>query len=183
MIPVMLFGVLFAKKKYGLRDYFCVALITAGIVTFNLSKAADKNKEVRAPYFCLSAGRYYYCRCSQKDQDQTKWSSSQPMLPFLWSLPNKHTSPFVQKASSIAPESIYMWRYSRAHLLYYVPWFHAKDWARVPCLLVSPPTPPVLLLQDKENSAYGLCLLLLSLVLDGVTTSAQVCTSTYVTFS
>lgn len=45
MIPVMLFGVLFAKKKYGLRDYFCVALITAGIVTFNLAKASDKSKQ------------------------------------------------------------------------------------------------------------------------------------------
>ncbi|CAN0485152.1 unnamed protein product, partial [Hapterophycus canaliculatus] len=37
MIPVMLFGVLFAKKKYSLQEYLCVGLITAGIVTFNLS--------------------------------------------------------------------------------------------------------------------------------------------------
>eukprot|EP00953_Heterococcus_sp_UTEX-ZZ885_P034214 17736-Heterococcus_DN1.PRE.2 len=36
MIPVMLFGVLFAGKRYSVRDYICVALITAGIVTFNL---------------------------------------------------------------------------------------------------------------------------------------------------
>ncbi len=43
MIPVMLFGVLFAKKKYGLRDYVCVGLITAGIVIFNISKASDKH--------------------------------------------------------------------------------------------------------------------------------------------
>eukprot|EP00903_Cladosiphon_okamuranus_P015393 g14217.t1 len=40
MIPVMLFGVLFAKKRYKLRDYMCVGLITAGIVTFNLSKVS-----------------------------------------------------------------------------------------------------------------------------------------------
>eukprot|EP00752_Nemacystus_decipiens_P004865 g4428.t1 len=71
MIPVMLFGVLFAKKRYSLREYLCVGLITAGIVTFNLSKTAHTN------------------------------------------------------------------------------------------------------IEGKENSAYGLCLLLLSLVLDGVTTSAQ----------
>eukprot|EP00903_Cladosiphon_okamuranus_P014426 g13387.t1 len=45
MIPVMLFGVLFAKKKYGLRDYFCVALITAGIVTFNLSGKSHNKKD------------------------------------------------------------------------------------------------------------------------------------------
>jgi UDP-galactose transporter B1 len=37
MVPVMLFGVLFAKKKYSFRDYVCVALITAGIIIFNLS--------------------------------------------------------------------------------------------------------------------------------------------------
>ncbi|CAN0351568.1 unnamed protein product, partial [Discosporangium mesarthrocarpum] len=36
MIPVMLFGVLFARKRYGARDYLCVALITLGIVAFNL---------------------------------------------------------------------------------------------------------------------------------------------------
>jgi drug/metabolite transporter (DMT)-like permease len=36
MIPVMLFGVLFAGKRYSVRDYICVALITAGIVTFSL---------------------------------------------------------------------------------------------------------------------------------------------------
>ena len=56
MIPVMLFGVLFAKKKYGLRDYFCVALITAGIVTFNLNgnthnKKVTKEKN-RVPFWC-----------------------------------------------------------------------------------------------------------------------------------
>lgn len=48
MIPVMLFGVLFAKKKYSVRDYLCVGLITAGIVTFNLSKASEKRKQVKA---------------------------------------------------------------------------------------------------------------------------------------
>lgn len=46
MIPVMLFGVLFAKKQYSLQEYLCVALITVGIVTFNLSGKAH-NKEVR----------------------------------------------------------------------------------------------------------------------------------------
>ena len=49
MIPVMVFGVLFAKKRYSLREYLSVGLITAGIVTFNLFKPADKHKEVRAP--------------------------------------------------------------------------------------------------------------------------------------
>lgn len=46
MIPVMLFGVLFAKKQYSLQEYLCVALITVGIVTFNLS-GKPHNKEVR----------------------------------------------------------------------------------------------------------------------------------------
>lgn len=46
MIPVMLFGVLFAKKKYSLREYMCVGLITVGIMTFNLAKASASNKEV-----------------------------------------------------------------------------------------------------------------------------------------
>lgn len=50
MIPVMLFGVLFAKKKYGLRDYFCVALITAGIVTFNLNGKSHNKKVKRGSY-------------------------------------------------------------------------------------------------------------------------------------
>lgn len=36
MIPVMLFGVLFAKKRYSIKEYMCVALITSGIVVFNL---------------------------------------------------------------------------------------------------------------------------------------------------
>ncbi|CAM9898401.1 unnamed protein product [Pylaiella littoralis] len=45
MIPVMLFGVLFAKKKYSLREYMCVGLITVGIMTFNLAKASASNKE------------------------------------------------------------------------------------------------------------------------------------------
>lgn len=49
MIPVMLFGVLFAKKRYSLQDYLCVALITAGIVTFNLTGKAH-NKEVLLAY-------------------------------------------------------------------------------------------------------------------------------------
>ncbi|CAM9229446.1 unnamed protein product [Ectocarpus sp. 6 AP-2014] len=44
MIPVMLFGVLFAKKQYSLQEYLCVALITVGIVTFNLS-GKPHNKE------------------------------------------------------------------------------------------------------------------------------------------
>ncbi|CAM9740108.1 unnamed protein product [Ascophyllum nodosum] len=44
MIPVMLFGVLFAKKKYTLKEYFCVGLITAGIVIFNLSKEHKQAK-------------------------------------------------------------------------------------------------------------------------------------------
>lgn len=37
MIPVMLFGVLFAKKHYTIQEYLCVAVITLGIVMFNLS--------------------------------------------------------------------------------------------------------------------------------------------------
>ncbi|CAM9334122.1 unnamed protein product, partial [Hapterophycus canaliculatus] len=36
MIPVMLFGALFANKRYSSREFLCVALVTAGIITFNL---------------------------------------------------------------------------------------------------------------------------------------------------
>ncbi|CAM9268561.1 unnamed protein product [Scytosiphon promiscuus] len=55
MIPVMLFGVLFAKKRYSSRDYLCVALVTAGIVTFNMSKASSsqEDKENSAYGLCL----------------------------------------------------------------------------------------------------------------------------------
>ena len=42
MIPVMLFGVLFAQKRYTLQEYLCVALITVGIVVFNLSRGHEQ---------------------------------------------------------------------------------------------------------------------------------------------
>mmetsp|Transcript_27601 Transcript_27601/g.36206 ORF Transcript_27601/g.36206 Transcript_27601/m.36206 type:complete len:372 (+) Transcript_27601:95-1210(+) len=46
MIPVMLFGVLFAGKQYSLREYLCVLLITAGIAMFQLSgKTKSGGKE------------------------------------------------------------------------------------------------------------------------------------------
>lgn len=44
MIPVMLFGALFANKRYSFREYLCVALVTAGIITFNLSKTSSKSE-------------------------------------------------------------------------------------------------------------------------------------------
>merc|ERR1719506_2656206 len=48
MVPVMLMGVILGTKKYGFMDYFNVALITAGIVMFNLakSKAGGENSSV-----------------------------------------------------------------------------------------------------------------------------------------
>ncbi|CAM9854998.1 unnamed protein product [Chrysoparadoxa australica] len=45
MIPVMIFGVLFAQKRYSIRDYTCVALITAGIITFNMGGKQKTGKE------------------------------------------------------------------------------------------------------------------------------------------
>mmetsp|Transcript_19519 Transcript_19519/g.25233 ORF Transcript_19519/g.25233 Transcript_19519/m.25233 type:complete len:374 (+) Transcript_19519:104-1225(+) len=46
MIPVMLFGVLFAKQRYSAREYLCVLLITAGIAMFQLSgKTKSTGKE------------------------------------------------------------------------------------------------------------------------------------------
>lgn len=36
MVPVMLFGVLIRGKKYKPFEYFCVALVTAGITLFQL---------------------------------------------------------------------------------------------------------------------------------------------------
>jgi solute carrier family 35 (UDP-galactose transporter), member B1 len=52
MIPVMLFGVLFAGKRYSLRDYLGVGLITAGIVTFNMF---GKRKSVSGTLEVLSS--------------------------------------------------------------------------------------------------------------------------------
>ncbi|KAJ0398330.1 hypothetical protein P43SY_000775 [Pythium insidiosum] len=43
MIPVMLMGVLIRRKKYTLRDYICVLLITTGIAVFQLGKASSKH--------------------------------------------------------------------------------------------------------------------------------------------
>lgn len=60
MIPVMLFGVLFAKKRYSVRDYMCVGLITAGIVTFNLAKASHATQKV-CPYAERTAAVYILC--------------------------------------------------------------------------------------------------------------------------
>lgn len=45
MIPVMLMGVLIRRKKYSLRDYVCVLVITAGIAVFQLGKASSKHSE------------------------------------------------------------------------------------------------------------------------------------------
>lgn len=45
MIPVMLMGVLIRRKKYSLRDYVCVLVITAGIAVFQLGKASSKHAE------------------------------------------------------------------------------------------------------------------------------------------
>lgn len=60
MIPVMLFGVLFAKKRYTLQEYLCVALITAGIVTFNLS---GPHKQVSsAPVLCRTSDKAAHVR-------------------------------------------------------------------------------------------------------------------------
>eukprot|EP01084_Bolivina_argentea_P156143 272105_1 len=50
MIPVMLFGVLFAHKRYSLREYICVALITIGILIFNLSGSHSKGKGNNSVY-------------------------------------------------------------------------------------------------------------------------------------
>lgn len=71
MIPVMLFGVLFAKKRYGLRDYMCVGLITAGIVTFNLSKASHASQKVQ----------YGTCVCEHKEGYALRWN------PFIFLSP------------------------------------------------------------------------------------------------
>lgn len=43
MIPVMLMGVLIRRKKYTMREYICVLLITVGIAVFQLGKASAKH--------------------------------------------------------------------------------------------------------------------------------------------
>lgn len=45
MIPVMIMGVLIGRKKYSVKDYICVLLITAGITMFQLGKASAKHAE------------------------------------------------------------------------------------------------------------------------------------------
>ena len=45
MIPVMLMGVVMGTKKYTWREYFCVGIITAGIVTFRLAKSKGASSE------------------------------------------------------------------------------------------------------------------------------------------
>jgi len=56
MVPVMLMGVVMGTKKYQWLDYFCVALITAGIVMFNLakSKAGGENSAVGLAFLLTS---------------------------------------------------------------------------------------------------------------------------------
>mmetsp|Transcript_21072 Transcript_21072/g.51474 ORF Transcript_21072/g.51474 Transcript_21072/m.51474 type:complete len:334 (+) Transcript_21072:80-1081(+) len=41
MIPVMLMGIVVRKKRYTLREYFCVFLITAGVILFSFKRKAD----------------------------------------------------------------------------------------------------------------------------------------------
>ncbi|CAN0167085.1 unnamed protein product [Ectocarpus sp. 12 AP-2014] len=55
MIPVMLFGVLFAKKQYSVQEYLCVALITMGIVIFNLAMGSktEEDKQNSTYGLCL----------------------------------------------------------------------------------------------------------------------------------
>lgn len=45
MIPVMIMGVFIRRKKYTLRDYVCVIVITAGIAVFQLGKGSNKHAE------------------------------------------------------------------------------------------------------------------------------------------
>ncbi|OQS03560.1 Drug/Metabolite Transporter (DMT) Superfamily [Thraustotheca clavata] len=47
MIPVMLMGVLIGRKKYALKEYISVFLITVGIVVFQLGKAASPSKQAQ----------------------------------------------------------------------------------------------------------------------------------------
>ncbi|KAI9911589.1 hypothetical protein PsorP6_009859 [Peronosclerospora sorghi] len=45
MIPVMLMGVLIRGKKYTIRDYICMLVITTGIAVFQLGKQSAKHVE------------------------------------------------------------------------------------------------------------------------------------------
>ena len=42
MIPVMLLGIVIRRRRYSLRDYACVALITAGVALFSFKRQTDK---------------------------------------------------------------------------------------------------------------------------------------------
>ncbi|KDO33406.1 hypothetical protein SPRG_02213 [Saprolegnia parasitica CBS 223.65] len=50
MIPVMLMGVLIGRKKYALKEYLSVGLITLGIVVFQLGKGSSKSGQENSYY-------------------------------------------------------------------------------------------------------------------------------------
>uniref|UniRef100_A0A7S1T9V3 Sugar phosphate transporter domain-containing protein n=1 Tax=Compsopogon caeruleus TaxID=31354 RepID=A0A7S1T9V3_9RHOD len=58
MIPVMLMGIVIRGKKYKLRDYLCVGLITGGVLLFSMKKASAGTDSHSSPMgmtlLCLS---------------------------------------------------------------------------------------------------------------------------------
>jgi UDP-galactose transporter B1 len=49
LVPVMIMGTIFGKKKYSLKEYLCVALICLGLVVFSLKKSSAANKKLAEP--------------------------------------------------------------------------------------------------------------------------------------
>lgn len=53
LVPVMVMGTIFGKKRYSAKEYLCVALICVGLVVFSLKKSSAANKKLAEPNLLL----------------------------------------------------------------------------------------------------------------------------------
>lgn len=53
LVPVMIMGTIFGKKRYSSKEYLCVALICVGLVIFSLKKSSAANKKLAEPNLLL----------------------------------------------------------------------------------------------------------------------------------
>ncbi|QDZ23151.1 UDP galactose transporter [Chloropicon primus] len=53
LVPVMVMGTIFGKKRYSLKEYLCVALICVGLVVFSMKKSSAANKKLMEPNLLL----------------------------------------------------------------------------------------------------------------------------------
>jgi len=53
LVPVMVMGTIFGKKRYSAKEYLCVALICVGLVVFSMKKSSAANKKLMEPNLVL----------------------------------------------------------------------------------------------------------------------------------